>query len=211
MTDQFPVALISGLFALLVALLGIAGAIAAQVVATRRAFRNSLALFDRQAVESQCARDEAARIESRHRFTDQKRSTYSRTLRLADEIARLSKDARVTQENLNLTLRSSEHGEIHAQYLAQTARDYGKEVEDYRARAVPLTDELAEVVGEIELLSDDSVSTASRHLQKVAYTTSYEQESRYIDARENFLLAARSELGVGPQSDKRNSRTLGGV
>ena len=45
---QMTTTLLSGTVALIVALLGIAGAIAAQLVATRRAYANSLALFERQ-------------------------------------------------------------------------------------------------------------------------------------------------------------------
>lgn len=48
MNPQVNAALISGGVALVVALIGIAGAIAAQFVATKRGFANSLALLERQ-------------------------------------------------------------------------------------------------------------------------------------------------------------------
>lgn len=198
MTDQLTVAMISGGFALLVALLGVGGAIAAQVVATRRAFENSLALFERQAAEAQQAREEATRIESRHRFADQKRTTYSRALGLADGISTACKEARTAEENLERILETPDHGAHHADHLAQTAGDYRREANEHRDRAESLTSLLAEVVGEIELLSDNAVSSACARLRSRAHTTHDDQESRYFEAREQFLLAARNELGVQP-------------
>jgi len=195
-TDQIVVTLISGVVALLVALLGIAGAIAAQMVATRRAFANSLALFEEQALEARHAREESTRIENRHRFADQKRSAHSRALRLADEIAAACKAARIAEERRDKALRSPEYGDNYASFLAQTVRDYENEVQEQRARAEGLTGDLAEAVVEIELLSENPVSSAASWLQQRAYTATEHQESRYAEAREKFLLAARTELGL---------------
>lgn len=50
-SDQLGAALVSGGAALIVALLGIAGAITAQLLATQRTSRNSLAMFDRERAE----------------------------------------------------------------------------------------------------------------------------------------------------------------
>jgi hypothetical protein len=90
MDTQTATALISGGVALFVALLGIGGAIVAQLVATRRAFSNSLAMFERQRtadVENRAQeRAEAARREEVQRFADERRLTYAKFLRLVREL-----------------------------------------------------------------------------------------------------------------------------
>jgi hypothetical protein len=65
---------------------GIAGAIAAQLVATRRAYANSLALFERQHAEQERTRRDEARREGNYRFAEHRRSAYARLLRYADEL-----------------------------------------------------------------------------------------------------------------------------
>ena len=98
MSTQVTTALLSGGVALLVALLGIAGAIAAQLVATRRAYANSLALFEQQHAQEE-ASEEASnetrdiRREDAHRFADQRRAAYARFLQLADETRRARANA----------------------------------------------------------------------------------------------------------------------
>jgi hypothetical protein len=79
-------ALISGGAALAVALLGIAGAIAAQLVATRRAFANSLALFEQEHESRERERVAQARREDEYRFAEQRRGTYARMLRAAADL-----------------------------------------------------------------------------------------------------------------------------
>ena len=82
--------LISGGVAVFVALLGIGGAIVAQLLATRRGFSDSLALFDRQrAAELKNRaqqRAEVARREEVQKFADERRLTYAKFLRLAREL-----------------------------------------------------------------------------------------------------------------------------
>lgn len=198
MTDQLTVAILSGGVALLVALLGIGGTIAAQVVATRRAFENSFALFERQAAEAQLARDEATRIENRHRFADQKKSTYSRTLRLADELVHTRDAERSADKNLERATRTLVRAGDQSESLVQTVKDYENAVSEYRHRARRLAVELAETVGEIQLLSDNAVRVAADRLQKSAHTVSHVEAPQYVEDRDNFLYSARTELGVEP-------------
>ena len=71
MTDQLNAAAVSGIFAMVVAVCGIVGAIAAQVVATRRTHANAIALLDRQrserveALREERMRDEAKAMEKK--------------------------------------------------------------------------------------------------------------------------------------------------
>ena len=90
MSAEVSAALISGGAALVVALAGIGGAIAAQLVATRRAYANSLALFERQHVAEQESKEqeraEAARREEAQRFAGERRLSYAKFLRLVREL-----------------------------------------------------------------------------------------------------------------------------
>jgi hypothetical protein len=90
MSAEVTAAMISGGAALVVALLGIGGAIAAQLVATRRAFANSLALFERQHAADQESkaqeRAKATRREEAQRFADERRLIYAKFLRLVREL-----------------------------------------------------------------------------------------------------------------------------
>ena len=86
MSPQVTAALLSSGAALFVALLGIAGAIAAQLVATRRAFATSLALFERERERRERERVAEARREDEYRFAEQRRSTYARMLRAAADL-----------------------------------------------------------------------------------------------------------------------------
>jgi hypothetical protein len=196
MTDQVAVAVLSGGFALLVALLGIGGAIAAQVVATRRAFANSLALFERQTAEAQQARDEAARTADRHRFTDQKKSTYSRTLRLADELVETRDAERTADKNLERSTRTLVRVSEQSESLVQAVKDYETAGVEYRHRVRRLTVELAETIGEIHLLSDNEVRVAAERLHELARAATHVEAPTYVEARDGFLSAARRELGV---------------
>lgn len=184
---------------ILVALLGIAGAIAAQVVATRRAFANSLALFEEQALEARRAREEETRIENLHRFADQKRSTYSRALRLADSVGAACKDARRADGNYQRQLDALDHAVQSAETVGRLAKQYAEEADSHRKRAERSFASLAEVVGEIELLSSDAVASAAICLRARAYTTNEDQEERHREARQAFLVASRKELGLQPR------------
>lgn len=194
MNDQLPAAWTSGLFALVVALLGIAGAIAAQFVATRRAFENSLALFERQATEDRYARAEAARMEERHRFADQKRSAYSRFLRLVDEISSSWAAAHAAEEAMDRNVLAPERTGSHADYLAQRARDDAIRAKENQDRAQRLIAELDLAAGEIDLLADGAVAAAVLQLRKYAFAADNYRREQYAKAREAFLLAAKREL-----------------
>jgi len=85
MDAQVTAALISGGAALTVAVVGIGGAIVAQLFATRHAFENSLALQERQYAKQEHERHEQSRREDAYRFAEQRRSTYGRFVRLARE------------------------------------------------------------------------------------------------------------------------------
>ena len=104
MSTSVTAALVSGGAALVVALLGIAGAIAAQLVATRRAFENSLALFERQHARQEASRkqerEEEAHREDAYRFAEQRRSTYGRFVRLAREFVGAVDAERTVAKNL---------------------------------------------------------------------------------------------------------------
>ena len=85
MDAQVTTALISGGAALTVAVLGIGGAISAQLFTTRHAFENSLALQERQYAKQEHERHEQSQREDAYRFAEQRRSTYGRFVRLARE------------------------------------------------------------------------------------------------------------------------------
>src|SRR5690348_4591843 len=85
MDAQVTAALISGGAALAVAVLGIGGAITAQLFTTRHALENSLALQERQYARQERERQEQSRREDAYRFAEQRRSTYGRFVRLARE------------------------------------------------------------------------------------------------------------------------------
>lgn len=198
MGDPLAATVVSGVFALLVALLGIAGAIAAQMIATRRAFEYSLALFERQTAEAQQAREEATRTDNHHRFADQKRGTYSRALRLADEVVTAQEKERGARQYHARTMRTLDRVGDQSESLVQAAKNYRTEADEYAEQARRLAVELADVVGEIHLLSTPAVREAAESLQKSARTAEHVEETRYAEAREKFVDAARGELGVEP-------------
>lgn len=198
MGDPLTATVVSGVFALLVALLGIAGAIAAQVIATRRAFEYSLALFERQTAEAQQAREEATRTENHHRFADQKRSTYGRALRLADEVVIAQEKERGARQYHNRTMRTLDKVGDQSESLVQAARNYRTEADEQADQARRLAVELADVVGEIHLLSAPAVRAAAEGLRRSARAAGHVEESQYVEAREKFVDAARDELGVEP-------------
>src|SRR5580704_6053972 len=86
MSSQVVAALVSGGAALVVALLGIAGAIVAQLVATRRAFGNSLRLFEQENERRGLERAGEVRREDEFRFADQRRGAYVRMLRICEDL-----------------------------------------------------------------------------------------------------------------------------
>lgn len=211
MNPQVTAALISAIVALAVALLGIAGAVASQGVATRRAFQNSLALFERQhAAETESRRrerEEAARQEDARRFADERRVTYAKFLRLADEL--------VAAEKASYYYRYYALGNY-----AESLRWAGKEPSPagLRAKAVEyealeskyfwqyahLRFELDEVAAGIDLLGSGPVRETAKILAKSAaaiqpqpsYTAAFAPGPGYDDLRTAFLAKARHELGI---------------
>lgn len=107
MDAQVTAALVSGGAALTVAVLGIGGAIAAQLFTTRHAFKNSLALQEQQYAKQEQERQEQSRREDAYRFAEQRRSTYGRFVRLAREFLRAVDMEREVAKNLeSVSIRS---------------------------------------------------------------------------------------------------------
>lgn len=220
MSPQVTAALVSGGAALVVALLGIAGAIVAQLVVTRRSFANSLALFEREYAKRERERVEQARREDDYRYAEQRRSTYARMLRAAAalylaslvfagaaEAWRYVRDPEMTDEPPELRAKAEEKrlGLLH----------------DAHRRWERAIDELEEAVDEIELLASADVRHAAHDLARVASQEpdlgdeplpvprlhpnllrprSPREGKRWIgsywEARDEFLDAARHELGI---------------
>jgi hypothetical protein len=216
LSTQVTTALLSAVVALAVALLGIAGAIAAQVVATRRAFANSLALFERQNAAQERARAGEVRREDARRFADQRRSTYARLLQAADKL----QDAGGTAADAMEAWRQirEEKGADDAD-AAQARRE--DDAERSRKQAGELLarifGELGVVVDELELLASDDVLRTARELRDAATELVPEDlgipsvdfgtavlsrlifgrsDLTYKQARTAFVEAARRELAV---------------
>jgi hypothetical protein len=218
MNPQVTAALISAVVALVVALLGIAGAIASQGVATRRAFRNSLALFERQhAAETESRRQEreaAARQEDARKFADERRVTYAKFLRLADELVAAEKDSAYYHyyalgnyaESMRWAGKEPSPADLQAK-----AVEYEILERKYFWQYVGLRFELDEVVAGIDLLGSGPVREAAKALAKSAAAlqgrpshttvpdppaTPPDPEPGYDDLRIVFLAKVRHELGV---------------
>ena len=198
MSTQVTMTLLSGAVALIVALLGIAGAIAAQLVATRRAYANSLALFDRQHAQEEASRkqqrEEDIRREDAHRFADQRRAVYARFLQLADETRRARGNAALL---LDIAGRheggkgeDGQGGDPLKQRLAERADEQFDANYD---RAEQASDQLRGLVAEIDLLGSADVRATAREL----YLAVGEFVGRrFAPARDAFVGASRRELGV---------------
>jgi hypothetical protein len=198
MSAQVTTTLLSGTVALIVALLGIAGAIAAQLVATRRAYTNSLALFERQHVREETSRklqwDEDIRREDAHRFADQRRATYARFLQLADEIRTARGNAGVLLDAIERHEdergKNEQGGDALKQRLAKRANT---EFHANMDRAERASDQLRGLVAEIDLLGSADVRATARELHlAVEEWVGHE----FAPARDAFVEAARRELAV---------------
>jgi hypothetical protein len=221
MSPQVTAALISGGAALVVALFGIVGAIAAQLVATRRAFANSLRLFEQEYDKRERERADQARREDEYRFADQRRGTYARLLRTAADLylSYLALNAAAEQwEYVRNPETRSESQEDRAEHEERTQRLL---LEAF-PRWAKLHAELEEVEDEIELLGSAGVRHAAAELADIvserpelggsyaalawahvpirysAVTPSARKFRTYAEARAGFLAAARGDLGIGP-------------
>lgn len=193
-------ALVSGGVALVVALLGIAGAIAAQLVATRRAYENSLALFERQHARQEASskqeRKEEARREDAYRFAEQRRSTYGRFVRLAREFVGAVDAERTVAKNLERIGRQRDRTRSRSADLEMSAEAAQQLAVNARERKRRLEGEFGAACEEIYLLGSPEVRQAADHLWDVAHEAAHSAEGGYMAARVAFLEAARQELGI---------------
>jgi hypothetical protein len=187
MSAQVTPALISSGAALAVALLGIAGAIVGQFVATKRGFANSLALLERQQAQSlalaeqeradrERERREQLRREDAYRYSEQRRSVYASFLRSVRE----TRDANWRVWNDNPPEGESE----------QEKRERRERVITH---AYECSDRLGELEAELEVIASNAVYAAAR---KLMHTLPRGGEEGYLPAMEAFRLAVRRELGV---------------
>jgi hypothetical protein len=200
MSTPVTAALVSGGVALVVALLGIAGAIAAQLVATRRAYENSLALFERQHARQEATRTqerkEEARREDAYRFAEQRRSTYGRFVRLAREFVGAIDAERTVAKNLERIDRQRDRTRSRSADLEMSAEAAEQLVADARERRQRLDGEFGAACEEIHLLGSPEVRQAADHLWDVGHEATHSAEGDYMAARVAFLEAARQELGI---------------
>lgn len=198
LSTQVTTTLLSGTVALIVALLGIAGAIAAQLVATRRAYANSLALFVRQHAQEEASRkqqrDEDMRREDAHRFADQRRATYARFLQLADEVHRARVAASgyldIVERNEDKQRQGQQDTDPVHQRVMKRADEAWRENHDRAERA---EDQLRGLLAEIDLLGSADVRTSAKEL-RLAVEEYLGHE--FAPTRDAFVGASRRELGM---------------
>ena len=223
MSSQVTAALISGGAALVVALFGIAGAIAAQLLATRRAFDNSLRLFEQENDKRDRERADEIRREDEYRFADQRRSTYARLLRAAADLyfALLVLNAAANEWEY---VRDPETRPESPEERALFEERADRRLREAFPRWAQLHADVEEVEGEIELLGSAAVRRAAAELADIVsgrpelgkvlealnwplvpsrrsvVAESARKFRRYEDTRAGFLDAARGDLAVGPAS-----------
>jgi hypothetical protein len=226
MSAPVTAALISGGAALVVAVLGIFGAIAAQAKATRRAFENSLALFEKQRDAQQQEQKEQARREDAYRFADQRRSTYARFLQMTAELAWARQEADDADGGKDID-HYEEHQELYDHggreppgpaEIRKMREEAWSELDKAMARWGSLRSAATVVADEVQLLASPTVRRAADELWREAswppeiyvlrrarhpeVSDSGEPEvgsSRwhyYDAARAAFVETARRELGV---------------
>jgi hypothetical protein len=215
LSTQLTTALVSAGVALVVAVLGIAGAIAAQVVATRCAFANSLALFEQQNAAQEQARAGEVRREDARRFADQRRTTYARLLQAAGALPSAGWAASEAMKAWHQI--REEKGSDDAD-PARARREEAAERSMRQAGELwgRLFGELRAVVDELELLASDDVLRTARELRDVAIellpddfpmvgdvgTAAWthalfgRRDLTYGEARAAFVEAARGEVAV---------------
>ena len=186
--------------ALIVAVLGIAGAIAAQLVATSRTFSHSLALFERQHAAQEASRQqdraETAHREQEQRFADERRVAYARFLRFADEVVAAQ---RSVDGYIEIAAQSREkENEDQADWRRRATAEAERRADDSAGRAQVAGEQLVQLRAEIDLLASSQVRAAARRLSEAtdwsAFATT--RMRMYSDARAAFLDAARHELGI---------------
>jgi hypothetical protein len=191
MSPQVAVALISSGAAVLVALLGIAGTIAAQIFATRRAFDNSLALLERQLAQSNEAaeqerasrereRREQARREDAYRYAEERRILYAKFLRLSGASKWASWNVQAQHDP-------------GPDASEESKERYKRALEYWMKQDDELGEQLAVAASEVRVIAASEVRIAAEEMlgakQLIAGGT-------YERARNKFLIAVHSELGV---------------
>ena len=158
MDAQVTAALISGGAGLTVAVLGIGGAIAAQLLTTRHAFANSLALQEQQYAKQENERREQSLREDAYRFAEQRRSTYGRFVRLAREYlyaVEVEHSAADTLGRIGHQRNRSQPGSHDLDMSAETAEQL---VADARERKRQLHGEFGAACEEIYLLGSQEAT-----------------------------------------------------
>ena len=196
MDAQVTAALISGGAALTVAVLGIGGAIAAQLFTTRHAFENSLALQEQQYAEQEHERHERSRREDAYRFAEQRRSTYGRFVRLAREFLDAVDVEHSAAENLDRIDQQRSRSRPESHGVEMSAGTAEQLVADARERKRRLHGEFGAACEEIYLLGSQEVRQAADRLWDEAHKATHSADSDYTTARTAFLEAARHELGI---------------
>lgn len=212
MNTQVAAAVISGSVALVVALLGIAGAIVAQTAASRRAFQNSLALFERQQRSQDQERREQARREDVYRFAEQRRTTYARFLRVTAELAE-ARDLADVSHDYHID-RPPETGETWPPAPLRARLAKWQRIEPAATAAAD----------EVDLLASAEVRDAARkfwriacqppealelsrsswHPEPVESSQASDRCTGFEAARSAFVDAARRELGVTSRDRTRS-------
>jgi hypothetical protein len=196
MDAQVTAVLISGGAALTVAVLGIGGAITAQLAATRAGFENSLALQERQYAKQEKERQEQSRREDAYRFAEQRRSTYGRFVRQAREFLHVVDMERSAAENLERIDKHRKRIKSGSDGLEMSAEVAGQLVVDARERKRQIHGEFGTACEEIYLLGSVEVRTAADRLWDETHMATNSADSGYTTARTTFLEAARHELGI---------------
>lgn len=223
MNPQVTAAVISGSVALVVALVGIAGAVAAQTIATRRAFQNSLALFEREYRAQEEERREQARREDAFRFAGQRTGLYVRYARTARDLyfARQDVDDAAGKCREHFGQPSSSERPMPARMAADS--QVMRSLDNARAKWLRLRLELDEIGHELLLLSSAEVREAAADLGRAACPLpdpaglpEWDELAAYIRGEPPrpvswaeytsglgaFFAAARRELGIQPSQPR---------
>lgn len=217
---QVTASLISGGAALIVALLGIAGAIAAQTIATRRAFQDSLVLLEREGHAHDQERQDQARREDAFRFAEKRQSTYLKYAQISGRLfdARVAVDSAV--ENWKQP-RDLDGGSQTARARMSEESNALRALDKAAATWVRFRLQLDVVEQEVILLAEADVRDTAADLGRVVgcppdldglpisedltrYTRDGLSEpldpTRYIRLLSSFFDAARQEIGIGAGS-----------